>query len=226
MRALFLVLIVLASCLPSFAAEPGPRTVNLAVLGRWLQRGESLQTIQADFVQTRALKTLREPLANPGRFWFRAPDHLRWELGNPARTIFLRRANEILLIEPLAKKATRLDPATLASHSAARGMGLMRFPMATSLDDFKQQFDVLDLLEKEDWCELSLLPKEIQARKFLKAIQIRFSTTTGELHHFEMITREGSILRNAFSNVRLNQPLADAVFAFDLTGYEVVDAKK
>lgn len=226
MRAFFLIVILLVTSLHSQAADSGPRTVNLAVVGRWLQRGENLRSIQADFVQTRALKTLRDPLANPGRFWFRAPNDLRWELGTPARTIFLRRGSESWLIEPPAKKATRLAPETLDGQTGARGMGMMRFPMATSLEDFKQQFDVLDLQENDAWCEITLLPRDAASRKFLKAIQIRFSTENGELHHFEILTREGSVLRNAFANVQLNPKLADSVFHQDLTGYEVFDARK
>ena len=46
----------------------------------------------------------------------------------------------------------------------------------------------------------------------------------GHLIAFEMALRDGSSMRNEFSNVRVNQKLDRSVFHYDLTGYEVKDA--
>ncbi len=213
--------VLLFLSLPMFGAG----TVNLAPVGKWIAGQRELQSLTADFVQTRSLKTLRDPLANPGRLYFRAPDAFRWELGQPARAILLRNRDHVFLIEPAKKKATRFSASALEPKSGTQGLLMMKFPMAKNVEDFKAQFDVIDLQEIENDCEVSLLPKDANARKFLQSLTFRFVKSTGELRFFEMTTREGSKLRNDFSHVRVNEKIDPAIFEYDLAGFEITDAK-
>ena len=61
-----------------------------AVLDAWFAAQKDLHSWSADFVQTRILKTLTQPLTAVGRLWFAEPNDFRWELGRPAQTIALR----------------------------------------------------------------------------------------------------------------------------------------
>ena len=63
--------------------------------------------------QTRALRVLKDTLARPGRIYFRAPDAFRWEVGDPARTIVLRKGDTAYLIDPAKKHAQRFSAADL-----------------------------------------------------------------------------------------------------------------
>lgn len=212
-----------------WADQPKMRTIDLRPVGQWIARQSSLQTLSADFVQTRALKTLKDPLKSSGKLWFRAPDAFRWELegkpGEPQKAILLRKKDEVLLISPKQKKATRYSAKEIEQEAGARGLPLVKFPMAKSLGDFLNQFDVQDLQMTGQRCDLDVLPKDINARKYLKSLRISFDTVTGYLLAFEMATKEGSTLRNEFSNVRVNGPVDKTVFDFDITGYQVADGK-
>src|SRR5437016_3705983 len=53
----------------------------------WLAAQTNVQSWSANFVQTRSLKSLTQPLTATGHVWFAAPSRFRWELGNPAQTI-------------------------------------------------------------------------------------------------------------------------------------------
>ena len=64
-----------------------------ALLNAWHAAQTNLHTWTANFTQTRTLKTLRQPLVATGQVWFAKPDRFRWELGQPAQTIALRRAD-------------------------------------------------------------------------------------------------------------------------------------
>jgi outer membrane lipoprotein-sorting protein len=66
-----------------------------------------IQTWSAEFVQTRRLKALTQPLNATGRVWFAAPNRFRWELGQPPQTIAVRNAQEMLVIYPKLKRAER-----------------------------------------------------------------------------------------------------------------------
>src|SRR5882724_9758410 len=77
------------------------------LLGRWLTAQASIQNLSADFVQTRQLKALVQPLRAEGHLWYVAPDDFRWELGHPVQTIAVRHGEELLLIYPNLKRAER-----------------------------------------------------------------------------------------------------------------------
>jgi outer membrane lipoprotein-sorting protein len=225
MRLTFLAplsLIVLAflGAVPGSAAEP-----DMAPIKRWLAKQDDLRSIQADFTQTRALRALRDPIATPGRIWFSAPDSLRWELGEPAKTVVVRKGDTYFLIQPAKKKAERYKAESIAKDGGAMGFAMMNFPIAKDFADFNRQFETLAVNVSGDHCHLEVLPRDAQAKRFLAAIKMDFDTVSGHLLSFEMATREGSSMRSDFTNVRMNQKIDRHVFDYDFTGYEVVDGK-
>lgn len=48
-----------------------------------------ISTISADFVQHKHMKILARPLVSEGRFYFAAPDSIRWEYSRPLKSIVL-----------------------------------------------------------------------------------------------------------------------------------------
>ena len=218
---LFLPLLCFLCAVPAFAAEPP----DLAPIKKWIAKQDELRTVQADFTQTRSLRALRDPIATPGHIWFSAPDSLRWELGEPAKTIVLRKGDTYFLIQPAKKKAQRYAASEIGKQGGAQGFAMMNFPLAKDFADFNRQFETLAVIKTEDRCHLEVLPRDAQARKILAAIKIDFDSATGHLLSFELVTREGSSMRNDFTNVRMNQKLDRHLFEYDFTGYEIVDGK-
>ncbi len=221
LRAL-LLLAAFFSVAPTRAAEP----LDFTPVKRWITRQEDFRAVTANFVQTRSLRALKSPLASEGRLWFKAPSSFRWEIGTPAKTIVLRKGESLFLIQPAKKRAERsAADAKPDKPSPMQAMGMMSFPFARDFADFQKQFETLSITTTGTRCHLEVLPREAQARKFLSALKLDFNTTNGHLMGFEMATRDGSSLRNEFSNVEVNPKIPASVFEFDFTGYEVVDAK-
>ena len=224
-HAMIRTLLLLAALLATAglrAAEP----LDFTPVKRWITRQDEFRAVTADFTQTRSLRALKSPLTSEGRLWFKAPSSFRWELGTPARTIVLRKGETLFLIQPAKKRAER-SPANAKPDkpSPMQAMGMMSFPFARDFADFQRQFETLSISTDGPRCHLEVLPREAQARKFLSALKLDFNTATGHLLGFEMATRDGSSLRNDFTNVQVNPKISPAVFEFDFTGYEVVDAK-
>src|SRR2546429_550642 len=78
-----------------------------STLGAWLNAQTNIQTWSAEVVQTRALKSLTQPLTATGHVWFAAPNRFHWELGNPPQTIAVRDAGQMLVIYPKLKRAEK-----------------------------------------------------------------------------------------------------------------------
>ncbi len=199
-------------------------SLDLAPLKKWILLQKELRTLEADFVQTRSLRTLRSPVAVPGKLWFNSGGDLHWELGNPPKTIFLRNKEGSFLIHP-----QKLRYETIAIDKAAPGapqnFPMLEFPIASSFGDFCNQFEVTKIKTEGAQCHLEFIPKEAQARKYVQTIRLDFETQTGELQFLEFVSRDGSSLKTEFSNVRTNRKLDNAVFAFDLNGYRADSPK-
>src|SRR5260370_36596544 len=98
------VFIAIANCCALAGAESPDAN---AMLQSWLNAQTNIHTWSADFVQTRTLKALTQPLTESGHVWFGAPNRFRWELGKPAKTIAVRAASELTVIYPKLKRAER-----------------------------------------------------------------------------------------------------------------------
>ncbi len=219
---LLVLLLSLCAALPLSAADTPP---DLAPLRKWLAGQASVRTVQADFTQTRSFHALRDPIASPGRIAFSAPRSFRWELGDPPRTVVLRQGDTFYLIQPQKKRAERRSAADLGREAAGGAMPMMDFPFAKDFDDFNRRFEVLGVSTEGTRCHVEMLPRDPQMRKLLTAARIDFDTDSGHLLSFEFVTRDGSSLRNDFTNVRLNAKIEPGRFDYDFTGYDVVDAK-
>src|SRR5579871_4479289 len=115
--ACLLVAVCLSFASFAVAAEP----LDLAPIKHWIAKQDELHTVQADFTQTRALRALRSPIATPGHIWFGGSDTLRWELGEPAKTIVIRKGETYFLIQPAKKKVERYKADSIAKHGGAMG---------------------------------------------------------------------------------------------------------
>ncbi len=216
----FLVLLLF---LVPVVAQAETRTFDVSPIRKWMSTQKNLHSVSADFVQTRALATLRSPIAVPGKIWFAEPGSFRWEMGDPAKLVVVSGGEGVTVVHPLKQKAERISPDAINKQAGMQGMGMMKFPFTGGMKEFLDQFDLLDISTEGDRCHLQVLPKNAQARKFLSSITFDFDTATGALYMLEFTTREGSSMRNEFSNIQLNKKIDPAVFRYDLTGFKVTD---
>lgn len=81
MKKIFMVLLILLVLLPvSVRADSFER----------LRRDSSrISTMSADFVQKKFMKILSKPLVSEGKFYFTAPDSIRWEYRQPIKSVVI-----------------------------------------------------------------------------------------------------------------------------------------
>ena len=196
----------------SFAAQNSFAADADAVLDAWFAAQKNLQTWSADFVQTRMLQTLTQPLVATGRVWFAMPDQFRWELGRPARSIAMRHDDEMLVIYPLLKRAERYPMGTNAPREFRDAMSLLQAGLPHSRKEFESQFQLLSLVETNGLWQFALQPKSRFARQMMTELRITLTTNDFSLTSTELIFVEGSRMRNDFTNTVLN-PALDKKFS-------------
>jgi outer membrane lipoprotein-sorting protein len=183
-----------------------------SVLDSWFAAQKNVHAWSADFVQTRTLKTLTQPLTARGRIYFSAPNDFRWELGQPAQTIALRHGDEMFVIYPRLKRAERYPMGANAPQQLRDTMSLLQAGFPRDRKEFDSQFKILSLAETNGTWQLSLQPKSKFALQMMPELRITLATNDFLLAGTELVFVDGSRMRNDFTNSVLNPPLDKNLF--------------
>jgi outer membrane lipoprotein-sorting protein len=183
-----------------------------AVLDAWFAAQARVRSLSADFVQTRTLKTLVQPLVATGRLWFSPPNQFRWELGQPAQTIALRHADEMFVIYPLLKRAEHYPLGASAPREWRDAMSLLDAGFPSTRREFDAQFQIQSLTETNGTWLMSLQPRSAAARQIMPELRVSLTTNDFSLARTELVFVDGSRMRNDFTNVVANAVLDENLF--------------
>jgi outer membrane lipoprotein-sorting protein len=194
----------------------GPKTLAAAgadaFLDDWLRVQTSLRSWSADFSQTRQLKTLKQPLVSQGRVWFSAPIFFRWELGNPPQTIAVRQPEQLLVIYPRLRRAERYPIEGTAAGPWKDALALLEAGFPQSRAELLDRFQITAQNETAARVSLTMAPRAAAARRMMPRIQLEIDRASLLLVATEIEFADGSIMRNDFTNIIVNPPLAGDLF--------------
>jgi outer membrane lipoprotein carrier protein len=197
MRALILILV---SAVPALA--------DLAVLDAWLVRQQGIRSLETRFTQERRLPALKQPVTSPGRMVFAQPDKVRWELGDPPKTLAISDGRMFTLIDH-TEKTMRQIPA--GSPQAARfsllGGDAFRSPHA-----FRGAFEVVESRVAGGVHQFTLRPRDRRVRTEVPWIFIDIDAKRNVLRAMELELRDRSRVRTVFHNPRFNVRLPEGTF--------------
>lgn len=209
-RALTLAVPPIVLALAAFAA--GAVSGVDAFLDTWLAAQVKLKTWTADCVQTRSLKTLTIPLTATGRVWFTAPDRFRWELGQPAQTIAVRRGDEMWVAYPRLKRAEHYALGANEGGPWREALALLEAGFPRERAQLDRQFRIATFTPTNQTVELGLQPLSGVARRFVSGVAVLVSTNSWTLLATELTFADGSRMRNDFTNLVLNPAIDEALF--------------
>jgi outer membrane lipoprotein-sorting protein len=209
------LLIFLLFLFTSFAMTALAADTNTLV-AQWVEAQTNLHSWSAEFVQTRHLKSLTQPLTATGHVWFAAPNRFRWELGQPPQTIAVRAPTELLVIYPRLKRVEHFSLTGGQSGAWRDAMALLEAGFPRSQAELHAQYNLLSQNITNHTCELILQPKSAAAQRMMPHIEIDFDTTDSSLRGTELEFADGSTMRNDFKNPVLNPAIDDKLFAPDL----------
>jgi len=191
---------------PLLADDPAP------VLNGWFAAQQKIQAWSADFIQTRSLKSLTQPLIGHGHVSFLMPDDFRWELGHPAQTIAIRHGDQMYVVYPHLKRAELYPMGDNAPAQLRAALSLLQAGFPKSRDEFDAQYNILSLTQTNGNYALTLQPKSPSARQMMSQLQIGLSASDYSLTSTELTFADGSSLRNDFTNIVLNPSLDKTMF--------------
>src|SRR5258707_5693848 len=221
--------LLLISCLANLLITNGAGATSQpsALVASWLRAQTNIQSWTADFIQTRTLKSLAQPLTATGHVWFAAPNRFRWELGNPAQTIAVRAPQELLVIYPRLKRVEHFPLTGEQAGTWRDALGLLEAGFPRSQADLQAQYDILSQTIKGQACQLVLQPRSAAARRMMPQIEIDFDTKDFSLRGTELQFADGSMMRNDFTNPDLNAKQYEQLFAPEIpSDYKSIEPLK
>jgi outer membrane lipoprotein carrier protein len=197
-----------------------------AQFNQWFEVQTNLQSWSADFVQTRSLKVLNQPLVSTGKVWV-TRDQFRWELGQPVQTIVLRQPDQLLIVYPRLQRAEKYPLNGVPAGPMKDALTLLDATLPRDRATMKKSFRLLSAAETNSVLQMTLQPRSESARQFIGEIVIGFHTNDFTIAATEMKFADGSSLRNDFTNVVVNQPIDPNLFNEKLPpDYTVVEPLK
>ena len=183
-----------------------------AVVDSWFAAQTKVHTWSADFVQTRRLKALTQPLLAQGHIDFAAPDSFRWQLGQPARTIAVRSGEDMYVIYPRLKRAEHYSLGQSTPKQMRDTMSLLQAGFPRNRQDFEAQFQILGLTATNANWLLTLQPKSSFARQMMPELRLGLATNDYTLTSTELVFVDASAMRSDFTNAVVNPSLDSELF--------------
>lgn len=206
MRVLLALLVLLS---------PLQAELDLKPLERWIAAQKGLRSLDADFVQERKLPSLKKPITTPGRMRMVRPGKLRWELGDPVKTLAVSDGTTVTLLDLAKKRGKRIG----ADSPEARQFTLLSDGSFRDLAGFQQAFELVESRISDGIYQLTVRPKDQAMRKHVAWMFLDIDPRTQELRALALELDDKTRIRTVFSKAKFNAKVDPAIFAPDTAGF-------
>ena len=166
-------------------------------------RQRETRSLSAQFVQTKSLSLMNEPLVTHGSFAFKQPDQVMWKIDDPPLTIRINRQGLRIDERPEVENEVR------AMASFSQLMRKLSGMFVGSLQEIEGSFDVVAGSDASE-IRLQLTPKEAQLKDLFRTITVSFTTADVVMHSLRVEEALGDRLEIVFSDVHRNDSAAEA----------------
>ncbi len=209
-------LALLLACSPALAQEPLPPGIRgadklAALVQRVSQVQASLKTLSADFEQRRTSRLLAEPSVSHGKFYFEAPDSVRWEYTSPRPMTVLLAGGVAITYRPLEKRAERIE----VGRAQRR---VFRFLSAAEPLDKLMGYFSFTFRDPGPAGNYTLLlkPTAHQIKKRLSSVELEIDRRTYMPVRVAYVEPDGDSTEYSFSAIEVNKPVSPDMFNLSL----------
>jgi len=188
-----------------------------ASLVGWADSWEDIQrestkitSLSARFTQSKHMKILAKPLISQGRFYFQAPDSVRWEYTVPVRSVLLMSRSGI-------KRFTQAQGGRGFVEEAGGSVQSMQIVLQEISQWSKGRFTANEnfsaVLKGGKEPKIILTPKEKGLAAMISKIVITLSAEgPGQMRSVKIFENEGNYTLFEFSDVQKNVKLGEKLF--------------
>ncbi len=190
------------------ATSPLPAQEAGIFLSEMAQRLSRLGSLEADFVQKRAIAVFMDTLISSGFFCFRAPSFLRWEVLKDYHSILIFNGKNVAKFD---FQNGKMRPMKLGTEDLMRGiLGQIVFWMKGEFSSSSRVYDIAVFEGAPS--RIVLRPKSDALRQALESITLSVDKESGRVIRVVIGEPGGDSVDITFSNDRTDIPLPDTVF--------------
>ena len=207
----------------SVADEP-----DLSVVQKWIEAQAKVTTVTGNFEQVRTLKTVKRPLKSSGTFSFKIPGSFRWQAGDPASLIAVRKdGGDFWVLRPSKKVAERHSAESLEEDGKANAAAFLEAGFPRDFETFQKNFEVKKIQpnSNDSYMEIEVDFRDRRARTGVVKLTFYVDTREHLLRGFKLYLRDASEIFCQFSNMRTGVSIPASTFEVDTTGYEIEEKK-
>jgi hypothetical protein len=185
-------------------------TLCLAWADSWTSirtAAQRVNSLAAEFSQTKQLKILAHPIRAEGRLYYQRPGRIRWEYTEPIRSVLISNQEGI---RRLTWRGGRYHPDADAKLKPVQ-MVLGQLELWLR-GDFSKSTLFVATLEAGPPVRVKLVPRDKGLGKLIAAVYVVLSVTPGVVDTIEIWEGPDAVTRIQLKNVKVNQPLPARTF--------------
>lgn len=196
-----IVCLLLAVAAPLRAAGPQDE-----VLARLARGAAGIETLQGRVMQEKRLEMFKDTVSSRGRFAYRRPDRLRWELTEPVVTGFVLNGSSGRRWHGLTGKT---EAFTLESDPMMRLLaGQILASVRADFSPLQKEYRINVVSESP----VTLLLEPLTPNAFVERVTVTFSKKSEHVESVTVREQGGDQTTLSFTEVEVNRPLPDGTF--------------
>ena len=208
---MFLGLILFLNPCPVFPSGTGlqPESELSQVMKNMEEKGKSLKTLMARFIQTKKTRLLKEPLRSEGMVYFDSTEKMLFQVTSPSSVMILFKKGMLFIYYP---DLSRVKEKYLGSNSLKKYLGIDQ-----SIEGFRKQYSVqLVSKKKSGMYHLKLTPKIKAIAKRIDSIEIEVNPTQWLPERICFKEKEGGYTSIHLEYTSINKPLPPGIFKINV----------
>ncbi|KGE14838.1 outer membrane lipoprotein carrier protein LolA [Sphingobacterium deserti] len=171
-----------------------------------LKKTAEVKSLSADFIQYKHMSFMKKPVESAGKVYVKQPNKLSWAYVSPFQYKMVFKDGKIFINDQGDKKTLDLGN----SKQFEKISKLISSSMKGSGYDEKEF--VVTYFKKGNADMVKLRPKMNDAKKYVKEIELLFSTKDEQVEEVKLIEPSNDYTRFVLKNRKINTTIDDAVF--------------
>ncbi len=171
---------------------------------------QAVESVQADFTQTKRLKMLNDAMVSKGRMWCTQPNRLRWEYTTPYASLFILNDDKVLF-----KNSKRSNTLNANRHKRIREMIRIMIPsnLGKVLSQKKDFHATAETTGNQHI--LTLVPQKKELKQMFARIVLYYDRKQAVVTQIEMFEKNGDSTAIQLSSIKKNIVINPSVFTLN-----------
>ena len=203
-------LCAVAVILPAAARTADPNSLD-EVIKRVQEQQKKTSSMEAEFRQEKTLALLAKPEVSTGHFVYQKPNNVLWTYDAPKKVTMLIADGVLTTYYPDLHKAEKIEVKRFQDR-------IFKYMGASgAIDELGAYFNfTFSNRADQPTYQLDLSPKSKQIAKKVQHLRIWIDKKSYLTTKFEYTEADGDITRYEFTNIKVNQPIAQSRFTLNL----------